>query len=146
MSRENTTPLLVQRLLGRELVSVISVVWVSCEPVSSELLFVELALWVGGKGCFALFTRCLAEARAHAPILGEISVRVRPEPGLDGIAESVQKHGPHATAEALQSLLVTVIEVLGRLTGDDMVIRLIEQSVANTSSDGGAPSERRQVS
>jgi hypothetical protein len=38
-------------------------------------------------------------------------------------------HGDAATAEALESMLVHLVELLGRLIGDDMATKLIERSV-----------------
>ena len=38
-------------------------------------------------------------------------------------------NGDAATAEALESMLVHLIQLLGRLIGDDMATKLIERSV-----------------
>jgi hypothetical protein len=50
-------------------------------------------------------------------------------------------HGDAATAQALESMLVHLVELLGRLIGDDMATRLIERSMGvselrNAMSDG----------
>jgi hypothetical protein len=39
-------------------------------------------------------------------------------------------HGDRATADGLEALLVRLIEILGRLIGDDMSTILIERSLA----------------
>jgi hypothetical protein len=39
-------------------------------------------------------------------------------------------NGDPATAEALESMVVRLVELLGRLIGDDMATRLIERSLA----------------
>lgn len=39
-------------------------------------------------------------------------------------------HGDAATGKALESLLVTLIELLGRLIGDDMATKLIGRALA----------------
>jgi hypothetical protein len=73
--------------------------------------------------------------------LAQIQLRTRSQPYIDGVPETIMAHGDAATAEALESMLVHVVELLGRLIGDDMAKKLIEHSVgtserADTLSDG----------
>ncbi len=98
-----------------------AVVHTACQRV-----YRDLSRWVGSDGTRALFARALAEARAEHPPLAGISVGARSEPGLEGISESIQGHGDKATAAALEALLVTLLGLLGRLIGDDMVLTLVE--------------------
>jgi hypothetical protein len=108
-----------------------------------DQLYRELSRWVGPDGCHALFTRALAQARTEYPALGQIQLRARSEPYIDGVAETIMAHGDPATAEGLEAMLVHLIELLGRLIGDDMAIKLIERSLA--ASDRGDPtSDRRE--
>ena len=100
-------------------------------------LYRELSRWVGPDGCHALFTRALAQARTEYPALGQIQLRARSEPYIDGVAETIMAHGDAATAEALESMLVRLVELLGRLIGDDMAMKLIERSLA--ASERGDP-------
>jgi hypothetical protein len=51
--------------------------------------------------------------------------------------------GDAATAEALESMLARLVELLGRLIGDDMAMKLIERSLA--SERDGIPSEKKRV-
>jgi hypothetical protein len=104
-------------------------------------LYRELSRWVGPDGCHALFTRALAQARTEYPMLGQIQLRARSEPYVDGVAATIMANGDAVTAEALQSMLVRLVELLGRLIGDDMATKLIERSLAasqtgNTTLDG----------
>ena len=92
-------------------------------------LYQALSRWVGPDGCHALFTRGLAEARAEYPALAQIQLRARSQPYIDGVPETIMAHGDAATAEALESMLVHLVELLGRLIGDDMATKLIERSV-----------------
>jgi hypothetical protein len=109
---------------------------------SCDHLYRELSRWVGPDGCHALFTRALAQARAEHPALAQIHLKPRSEPYIDGVAESIMAHGDPATAEALESMLARLVELLGRLIGDDMAMKLIERSLV---SDGdGASSENRR--
>ena len=106
-------------------------------------LYRELSRWVGPDGCHALFTRARAQARTEYPALGEIQLRTRSEPYVDGVAETIMAHGDAATAEALESMLVRLVELLGRLIGDDMAMKLIEQGLA-ASDPGDATSDDRR--
>jgi hypothetical protein len=106
-------------------------------------LYLQLSRWVGLDGCHALFTRALAEARTESEALDEIQLRPRSEPYLDGIAESITSNGDAATAEALETMLVHVVELLGRLIGDDMATKLIELSIA-APGRGDATSDNRR--
>jgi hypothetical protein len=106
-------------------------------------LYRELSRWVGRDGCHALFTRALAEGRTEYPALGQIQLRSRSELYIDGVAETIMAHGDPATAEALESMLVRLVELLGRLIGDDMAVKLIERSLA-VSERGDATSDGRQ--
>jgi hypothetical protein len=75
--------------------------------------------------------------------LGQIQLRARSELYIDGVAETIMAHGDPATAEALESMLVRLVELLGRLIGDDMAVKLIERSLA-VSERGDATSDGRQ--
>ena len=110
---------------------------------ASDHLYRELSRWVGPDGCHALFTRALAQARTEYPALWQIQLRARSEPYIDGVAETIIAHGDPATAEALESMLVRLVELLGRLIGDDMGMKLIERSLT-ASERGDATSDGRR--
>ena len=107
-------------------------------------LYRELSRWVGSDGCHALFTRALAETRTEYPALTQIQLRARSEPYIDGVAETIMAHGDPATAEALESMLVRLVELLGRLIGDDMAVKLIERSLASSERGDAPPDDRRE--
>lgn len=109
-----------------------------------DYLYRELSRWVGADGCHALFTRALAQARTESPALGQIQLRARSESYLDGVAETIMAHGDAATAEALESMLVRLVELLGRLIGDDMATKLIERSLAAPEVSVAPPVSRRE--
>lgn len=108
---------------------------------AADHLYGEFSRWVGPDGCHALFTRALAQARAEHPALAEIHLKPRSEPYIDGVAETIMAHGDRATSDALESMLARLVELLGRLIGDDMAMKLIERSLA--SETGGASSDSR---
>ena len=105
-------------------------------------LYRELSRWVGRDGCHALFTRALAQARTEYPALEEVQLDPRSEPYIDGVAETIMANGDAPTAGAIESMLVRLVELLGRLIGDDMAMKLIERSLA--ASERGDPTSDRQ--
>ena len=107
-------------------------------------LYRDLARWVGHDGCHALFTRALAQTRTQNSVLEQIQLRARSEPYLEGVAETMMAHGDAATADALESMLVHLIELLGRLIGDDMAMKLIERSLAASDRGGTTSNSRRE--
>lgn len=118
----------------------------SAHPAALTLnrLYLDLARWVGPDGCHALFTRALAEARAENPLLGTIQLQARSTQYLEGVAETIERHGAAETDAALESMLLIVIEVLSRLIGDEMARILIERGFAE-SPDGEANRESRRA-
>jgi hypothetical protein len=74
--------------------------------------------------------------------LGQIQLHARSEPYIDGVAATIVAHGDAATAEALESMLAHLVELLGRLIGDDMAMKLIERSLV--AERGGAASDDRR--
>jgi hypothetical protein len=108
-----------------------------------DRLYQDLSRWVGSDGCHALFTRALAHARTNYALLGKIQLRARSEPYLEGVAATIVEYGDPATADALESMLVGLIDLLGRLIGDDMATKLIERSLA-ASEHGDATYDGRR--
>jgi len=108
-----------------------------------ERVYRDLSRWVGSGGCHALFTRALAEARIVHPLLGGVQLQARSQPYLQGTAEIVDTHGGPATAEALEAMLVAMIELLNRLIGADMAATLILKSLPQSTRDAGFPNEKR---
>jgi hypothetical protein len=107
-------------------------------------LYRELSRWVGPDGCHALFARALAETRPQYPALEKIQLRPRSEAYIEGIADSIMARGDPETAEALESMLIRLVELLGRLIGDDMAMKLIERSLAASESGGETSDGRRE--
>ena len=98
----------------------------ACERTYRELTRTAWPKWVR-----ALLTRALAQAQAEHPLLKEIRVG---RGGLDGVTAAVQAHGAPAVAAALEAVLETLLDLLGRLIGDDMVARLVEQSAPDRNA------------
>jgi hypothetical protein len=65
--------------------------------------------------------------------LEAVQLHARSDPYTGGVAGAITLHGGPATADGLEALLVRVIEILGRLVGDDMSTILIERSLATVA-------------
>lgn len=102
----------------------------SSVALAFDNLYQSLSRWVGLNGCHALFARAHTHAKAEHPLLENIQLRARTAPYLDGVTETIDEYGVEETVQALESMLVTLIELLGRLIGDDMAQKLIERDLA----------------
>jgi hypothetical protein len=67
----------------------------------------------------------------------------RHDPYIIGVEQSIGEYGDAATADALESMLVGIIELLGRLIGVDMATNLIERSLSEFANDNSTPEKRR---
>jgi hypothetical protein len=108
-----------------------------------DSLYRELSRWVGPDGCHALFARALAETRPQYPALEKIQLHPRSEPYVEGLADSIMARGDPDTAEALESMLVRLVELLGRLIGDDMAGKLIDRTFGD--SEQGSDDTREEA-
>ena len=85
-----------------------------------------LARWLGPVGTEALFARALAQAQAEHPSLRSLHVTLGSDPGLDGLPEGIHTHGSDPVAAGLEAALANLFEILGRLIGEDMTMRLVD--------------------
>ena len=104
-----------------------------------ERVLEDLSRWVGIDGAAALLGRALTHAQADHPALRRVRFAYGSSGCLEGIADSVAAHGARAVADGVAAILIALIELLGRLIGDDMAMQLIEQSVP-ARAPGDAPS------
>lgn len=96
-----------------------------------ERTYRELTRRLGQTGSNALLTRALAQAQAAHPVLKEIRIAGTSKTSLDGVTEAVQAHGVSKVAAGLEATLENLLELLSRLIGADMVVRLVESSAHN---------------
>jgi hypothetical protein len=108
---------------------------VAAAEQAARLLGDALSRWFGPYGYHALLTRALVEARGAHPVLAAVSVRSPLEPFLDGLVEGARAHGNRAMTTGVTTVLATVIDLLGRLIGEDMALYLVEQSVPAVARD-----------
>ena len=126
---------LARRLLGREADAAGAPDALAASATRAcERLLENLSRWVGIDGADALFSRALIHAQARHPALGAVRFDPRAEVCLEGIAESARTHGTAAAAQGVAGILTAVIELLGRLVGDDLAMQLVEQSAPDGST------------
>lgn len=100
---------------------------------------VGLARWFGAFGARALLARALAAAQAHHPALSAVSV-LPADPGtppssyVTGIAESERAHGGEPTADAVVAMVACLMDLMGRLIGEELAMTVLEQSTAGPLS------------
>jgi hypothetical protein len=82
-----------------------------------------LGRWIGAEGYRALLERALGLARVEHPALGGLSCL-----GGDGTMTmaAVRAHGAGEVAAGLVALVATLIDLLGRIVGEEMALRLVE--------------------
>ncbi|MGZ8377237.1 MAG: hypothetical protein ACXW0Z_08335 [Gemmatirosa sp.] len=97
----------------------------------------ELTGWFGPFGTHALITRALAHARAEHPSLGGVTLGTPSALNVEGLAHSARGHGAAGAAGAVE-LLAWIIELLGRLIGDELAAVLVA-SGASREADQPAP-------
>ena len=97
--------------------------------------FKALFRWIGATGASALFTRARAQTMLEHPSLREIRLRQRPEPGLEGVTQAIQEFGATEATVGLRALLAALLDLLGRLVGDDMAARLMEHDLPRELTD-----------
>jgi hypothetical protein len=100
-----------------------------------ERTYRELTRSLGPTGSYALLSRALAQSQAEHTLLKDIRVDRQSAPALGGVTALVTVHGASAVESGLQAVLETVLDLLGRLIGADMVARLVEQSTSMETQD-----------
>lgn len=94
-----------------------------------------LGRWIGAEGYRALLDRARKQIREEHPALDGLAVLGEAEPVS---AAAVAAQGTEAVAAGMVALLATMTGVLGRIIGEEMAVRLVEQI--------GTPSPRGAVS
>ena len=74
-------------------------------------------------------------AQADYPALANVRYSHQSAVCLERLAESARLHGADAAADGVAAVLTVLIELLGRLIGEDIAMRLLEQSGPATAFD-----------
>ena len=85
----------------------------------------NLADTMGADGCAALLARALARTEGAHPVLTNVRRNVNGGIALDGVAAAVESHGIDAVTTALEALFTALMDVLSRLIGEDMALRVL---------------------
>lgn len=94
-----------------------------------------LSRWVGVGGYNVLIDRALGMVRQEHPAIADLACRGEDQP----VRRSAGRpHGAGETAAGVVALVTTLIELLGRIVGAEMAVRLVEQT--------GIPGPRAVVS
>jgi hypothetical protein len=91
---------------------------------------------MGEEGHNALLARALAHTEASHPVLKSIHRRSANGIQLDGVAASVEINGVPAVTGSIEALLAAVLDILGRLIGEDMAVRIIDQNDGKLPGSG----------
>jgi hypothetical protein len=100
-----------------------------------------LTRWVGAMGYRALIDRALLLARAEHPALGSLSCHGEDEPVT---TTAVRSYSAAEVATGMVALVAALVELLGRIIGEEMAVRLVEQSGMKRETE--LPSPRGVVS
>lgn len=92
---------------------------------------------MGDAGCAALLARALARTEGAHPVLKDLHGRADEGIRLDSIAASANAHGVESVTAAIEALIGAVVDILTRLIGDDMVLRLLEHDGPQAPARGG---------
>jgi len=93
---------------------------------------------MGPDGYDALLVRALARAKRAHPALAMAGALNEREMHTDKMLAIIEAHGADVATDAMEALLVAFIDILSRLIGEDMAIRLIDPDVPQLRPNGGA--------
>ena len=95
---------------------------------------------MGDDGCDALFSRAYARENAAHPALKHLRVGKSYDTSLENVHAGIATHGVVAATAAVEALIATLIDILARLIGEDMAIRIIDHDAGPPPGSGGATS------
>ena len=124
----------LERLWARETSSAHSSerVAVAAERVGADLC-TGLSRWIGRDGYQGLLLRALDEVRAEHPWMAGLRCE---EGRLNGLAAATVGQSGESVGAGMLALIVALAQVLGRITGEAMAIRLMEQAWEKGTQDG----------
>jgi hypothetical protein len=89
-----------------------------------------LTRWIGSDGYHALVDRALEQARMGHPALAGLQCQAG---DLQGVAAVVGVHGAAKVREGILALVALLIDLLSRVIGEEMAVRLVEQAWAGSA-------------
>jgi hypothetical protein len=107
---------------------------------ATERMCIQLRLglgrWIGVMGYRALLDRSIGLARAEHPALGGLSCHGEEEPA---VTAAVRAHGAAKVAAGMMAVVAVLIDLLGRIIGEEMALRLVEQTGMERGSERQEP-------
>jgi len=101
----------------------------------------SLGRWIGGLGYVALLERALVQARAEHPLLEDVAGNGNDAPV---IAAAMREQGAEGPSADLVALVTELVELLGRIIGNDMAVQLVDRitrpsprGIVSTETRGG---------
>jgi hypothetical protein len=91
---------------------------------------------MGDDGCAALLGRALALAEARHGVLASVRHVNGRGISLDGLSAAIEAHGVVTVAAAIEAMLAALLDVLGRLIGEDMAVRLMDPEALPRAGGG----------
>ena len=104
----------------------------------------NLVRWVGAEGSQALFTRARDLAQTRSDALRVIPPPARSALFLDALVADAEPHDPAPVVEGAMTILTALIELLSRLVGEDLALKLLIESGSSWPSNGGPPARTEQ--
>ncbi len=83
-----------------------------------------LGNWIGGDGLATLLQRALDRAAPAHPALAALTAR---RGLIDGVAAAALAHGPAAVSAGILAVVNSLVELLSRLIGEELALRLVVQ-------------------
>ena len=95
---------------------------------------------LGADGCNALLVRAVTRTEAQHPLIADLR-RSEGNVSFDELVRSVDEHGVVPVSAAVEALLASLIEILARLIGEEMTIRITTvDALARQGTDAEASS------
>ncbi|MCA1674547.1 MAG: hypothetical protein LC799_20945 [Actinobacteria bacterium] len=89
-----------------------------------------LTRWIGFEGYRALVDRALAQAQAEHPAVAGLQCQGG---DVEGMAAAVGVHSAAEVREGILALVARLVDLLSRLIGEEMAVRLVEQAWAGSA-------------
>jgi hypothetical protein len=102
----------------------------------------RLSRWFGAYGAKALITRALVRAQEMHPALSSVTVSTTEAAPLTGFAASIRNHGEASVTAGIADVLAALVDLIGRLIGEDLAMSLFEQNRPAAATDGSEPPPR----
>ena len=94
----------------------------------------NLVRWVGAEGSQALFARARSLAQTRSDALRVIPPPARSALFLDALAADSEPHDTAPVIEGAMTILTALIELLSRLVGEDLALKLLADSGSSRPS------------